>query len=85
MGDFFLIFPHSDLGGFIESSIDPSAHGFALYREPVCVVNQSVQDGIGQGCLSDVVMPKVNGKLTGDQGGARTVTIFDDLSMRSTR
>jgi len=42
-------------------------------------MDQSIQDGIGKGRLTDYLVPGVNGELAGDEGGAECVAIFEDL------
>jgi len=54
-------------------------HGFALQFQPVSAVQQSVEDGIGEGGLADVVMPVRCGQLAGDQSGTPVMTVFDHL------
>jgi hypothetical protein len=48
-------------------------------RDAVCVVQESIQDGIGHGGFPDVGMPLVDGQLAGDDGGTAAVTIFEDF------
>ena len=43
------------------------------------VVNQAVEDGIGDGGIADVFMPVFDRKLTGENGGAGAMAVFDDL------
>ena len=43
------------------------------------VVDDPVEDGIGEGWLADQVAPAVDRDLTGDQGGAAAVMVLDDL------
>jgi hypothetical protein len=45
----------------------------------VSVVKESIADGVGDGGISDVVVPLLDGELTGDDGGARAVAIVHDL------
>jgi hypothetical protein len=40
---------------------------------------QAIQHGIGKGGLTDHFVPGVNGELAGDDGGAESVAIFEDL------
>ena len=39
------------------------------------IVNDPVEDGVGQGWLADQVMPSVDGYLADDQGGAATFSL----------
>jgi hypothetical protein len=56
-------------GGFAEA--------FALEREPVCVVHDAIENGIGDGGIADDFVPVLDGKLTGDDG--RAPPVFHDL------
>ena len=42
-------------------------------------VHEAVEDGIGQGWVADEVMPFLDGKLAGGDGGAPAVAVLDDL------
>lgn len=56
-----------------------ATHGFAGEFDPVCVVNEAVQDGIGVSGIPDQIEPACHGDLAGDHGGAAPVTVFQDL------
>ena len=43
------------------------AHGFPLELKPVCVVHQSVQDGVGEGVVVDAGIPLIGVCATRDQ------------------
>jgi len=43
------------------------------------VVDQAVEDGVGDGGISDLFVPVIHRKLTGDDGGDMTVSLLDDL------
>src|SRR5580700_11931377 len=53
----------------------------ALAREfdAVGVVNDTVEDGVGERGNTDQVVPTVDGNLTGDDERPVVITIFDDL------
>ena len=53
----------------------------ALAREfdAVGVVNDTVEDGVGERGNANQVMPAVDGNLTGDDERPVVITIFDDL------
>ena len=53
----------------------------ALAREfdAVGVVNDTVEDGVGERGNTNQVMPTVDGNLTGDDERPVVITIFDDL------
>ena len=43
------------------------------------IVHQSVEDGVGHGGIADLLMPVFDRELAGHQGGAKTVSILQDL------
>jgi len=43
------------------------------------VVNQAVEDGIGDGRIPDMFMPVLDRQLTGDDGRCVSVSVFNDL------
>ncbi len=43
------------------------------------VVDDAVEDGIGQGRVADQVVPAIDGNLAGDQRRAAAVAVLDDL------
>lgn len=43
------------------------------------VVDQPIQDGVGEGRFINDVVPCVNGELAGDECCAASITIFDDF------
>jgi len=43
------------------------------------VMDQSVEDGIGDGGITDLFMPVLHGELTGNDGGSVAVSFFKDL------
>lgn len=43
------------------------------------IVQEAVEDGVGEGCFADVIVPVVDRELTGDQGRAQTIAILDDF------
>ena len=42
-------------------------------------MNETIQDGVGNRRISDVVVPVFDGELAGNQGGADAMPIFNDL------
>ena len=42
-------------------------------------MNQSIQNGIGNGWIPDVFVPVFDGQLSAHDGGSQAVAIFDDL------
>ncbi len=43
------------------------------------VVDEPVEDGVGEDGVADDVVPGVDGKLAGDDGGAAAVAVLEDL------
>ena len=43
------------------------------------VVDQPVQDGVGQGRVADLFVPEFQGQLTGHQGGLESMPVFEDF------
>ena len=58
-------------GGFAEA--------LALEREPVGVVHQAIEDGVGDGGIADDLVPVFDRQLAGHDGGAAAVPVFHDL------
>jgi hypothetical protein len=56
-----------------------SSHGTSFELDAVGVVNEAIQDGIGEGGVGDVVMPVIDGELAGHEGGAGAVSFLDDF------
>jgi hypothetical protein len=46
-------------------------------------MDQAVQDRIGDGRITDMVMPVLHGELAGDEGRAGSMTVFDHLEQVS--
>ena len=55
------------------------AHGWAIEREPVGIVDNAIQDRIAESGLADNLMPGCHGELAGDEDGAAAMAILDDL------
>ena len=47
------------------------SHRLSLQADLVGVVDEAVEDGVGQGGIADVLVPVFDGQLAGDEGGAR--------------
>ena len=54
------------LTGFVTHFGDGFAHGLTLEFETVGVVNDTIEDGIGEYGFADDVMPCFDGQLAGD-------------------
>lgn len=59
--------------------ISPSAHGASFQFDAVSVVEQTVEDGVGDGGVADGVMPEFQGELTGHERGAATLAVVEDF------
>ena len=57
----------------------PLSHRASLQGELVSAVDQPVEDGIGECGVSNVLMPVLDGELTGDHRGLGAITILQDL------
>ena len=55
------------------------AQAFSLQIDTVGVVDDAIEDGIGDGGIADDVMPFVDRQLAGDQDRADVVAILDDF------
>src|SRR5260370_25461133 len=55
------------------------AQTVALELQAVGVVNDAVENGVGEGRLADQVMPALDRDLAGDPRGAAAVALFDDF------
>ena len=51
----------------------------AREREPVSVMHQPIEDGIGEGRIADDLVPMFDRKLAGHHGRAAAVAILHDL------
>lgn len=58
-----------------------AAGRFALESEATSVVDDAVENGVGDGRLTDDVVPPVDGNLAGDEGGAPAAALLDDLEV----
>ena len=45
----------------------------------MCIVDEAIEDRIGDGCLFDVIVPSVDGQLRYDHGGRKTMSVFHDF------
>jgi len=53
------------------------SHRSSFELNSVSIVNQPVHDGVGDGWVSDMIMPMISGKLASDEGGGATRSVFD--------
>ena len=55
------------------------AEGVAPELETMGIVDDAVEDGVGEGGIADHIVPAVDWELTGDQGSAAAGSFFGDL------
>ena len=55
------------------------AHALAGEFDAIGVVDEAVEDGVGDGGIADDFVPVVDGHLAGDDGRAALVAVLDDL------
>ncbi len=58
---------------------DGSAHGLPLEVEAVCIVNDTIENGIGQGWVADGFVPVLDGQLACDDCGGAPMAVFEDF------
>src|ERR1700747_1580942 len=71
-------------GGHIGSSIGDFrrlllAQAVAAELQAMSVMDDAVEDGVGEGRFADQIVPAVDRDLAGDQRGAAAVAVLDDL------
>src|SRR2546430_5407282 len=69
-------------GGLGVKGVTPGggfAQALALEDETVGVVDEAVEDGVGDGWVADDVVPVFDGKLAGDDGRSASVPIVHDV------
>ena len=55
------------------------SHRISFELEFVGVVDEPVEDGVGEGGVAEQVVPLLDGKLAGDQGGTGGVSVLEEL------
>ena len=60
------------MGGDLSHAVSPE-------DEAVCVVDETVENGVGDGGIGDDLVPVIHGNLAGDDGGATLMPVVDDL------
>src|SRR5829696_4389304 len=56
-----------------------SAQRIALELEAMGIMDDAVEDGVGDGRFADDVVPTIDRDLAGDEGGAAAAALLDDL------
>lgn len=70
---------HSVTGSGLPGGLPSSAQALAGEIEPMGIVDEAIEHGVGIGGISNEQMPLVHGELAGDDGGTVTVAIFEDF------
>ena len=76
---------HGDLGqGFLAASRlerlgGDLSHAVSPEDEAVCVVDETVENGVGDGGIGDDLVPVIDRDLAGDDGRATLMAVVDDL------
>ena len=76
---------HDDLGqGFLAASrlarlSGDLSHAVSAEYEAVCVVDETVKNGVGDGGIGDDLVPVIDRDLAGDDGRAALMAVVDDL------
>ena len=55
------------------------SHAVSPEVEAVCVVDETVENGVGDGGVGDDLMPVIDRNLACDDGGATLMPVVDDL------
>jgi hypothetical protein len=67
----------------VRSSVEwyptPLSRALAAEFDAIRVVDDAVEDGVGEGRIADHVVPVIDGHLACGDGGARLITILNDL------
>jgi hypothetical protein len=57
----------------------PASEGVALQLDPLGVVKEAVEDGVGISGMTDHLMPFIDGELAGDDCGATAVAFLENF------
>ena len=60
------------------------SHAVSLECEAVCVVDETVEDGVGDGGIGDDLVPVIDRHLAGDDGRSALMPVVDDLEQIAT-
>ncbi|MGY3146424.1 hypothetical protein ACVWYQ_003423 [Bradyrhizobium sp. USDA 3397] len=70
---------HRATGSGLSAGLTGSPQALAVEIDPVGVMDQAVENGVGVGGVADQRVPLIDGKLAGDDGGAVAVAVLEDL------
>ena len=62
----------------------PFAHAVAVQDEAMGVVDEPIEDGVGDGRVGDRLVPVIDRQLAGHDGRAAIVPVIDDLQQIAT-
>ena len=60
------------------------SHAFSGKFEPVGVMNETIEDGIGQGWVADGLVPVLDWQLACDDRGGAAMAVFEDFQQVTT-
>ena len=55
------------------------AHGRPVQFQPIGVVDDAIEDGVGESRVADDIVPLVEGELAGNERRAAAIAVLDDL------
>ena len=55
------------------------AYGRPVQFQPIGVVDDAIENGVGEGRLTDDIVPLVEGELAGDERRAAAIAVLDDF------
>ena len=74
-----LILP--DGSGGVKFCVFPHRISFEL--NPVSIVDEAIEDGVGESGIAEVIMPEIDRELAGDEGGSDSVSVLDHFEQIS--
>ena len=75
--DIHALSPRSPASGiFIHGIGQAFAHRLTFERDAMSVVDEPIEDGVGDGGLADDFVPGIYGQLAGDEGGFKPMAVF---------
>ena len=60
------------------------AHALAFEFDPVGVVDDAIEDGVGKSWIADDLVPALDRQLTGNENRTGVVAVLDDLEQIAT-
>ena len=55
------------------------SHAVSREYEAVCIVDETVENGVGDGGIGDDLVPVIDWDLAGDDGGTTLMPVVNDL------